>query len=164
MPIEIGSKAPDFTLMNQDRQPVTLSAALRTAGGAGVFSCRVQLGVPERDVHVSRLDRASWAQRSAQVFGVSTDTFFTLKAWARSAAVRVSAAERLQQGRHPTVRRRQSRHDRPEGHRQAGGVRHRSRRASFGTGRCWTTRGTSRITTRFGARIWPTPLGRAAQS
>ncbi|MGH9173668.1 MAG: redoxin domain-containing protein, partial [Vicinamibacterales bacterium] len=29
MSIEIGTKAPDFTLMNQDRQPVTLSTALQ---------------------------------------------------------------------------------------------------------------------------------------
>ena len=30
MPLDVGSKAPDFTLMNQDRQPVTLSKALAT--------------------------------------------------------------------------------------------------------------------------------------
>ena len=36
----------------------------------------------ERDVHLPRLDRDARRGRRHRCFGISTDTFFTLKAWA----------------------------------------------------------------------------------
>ena len=59
MSVDVGSKAPDFTLTNQDRQPVTLSGLQRQAGRARVLPGGVQLGVPEGAVHVPRLDGAA---------------------------------------------------------------------------------------------------------
>ena len=59
MSAEVGSKAPDFTLMNQDREPVTLSGLRGQAGGAGVFPGGVQQRLQEGAVHVPRLDGAA---------------------------------------------------------------------------------------------------------
>ncbi len=80
MPVVVGSDAPDFTLMNQDREPVTLSAArgrpVVLAFFPAAFSsvcttelCTLRDGLP-------RLNLAR-----AQVFGISVDTFFALKAF-----------------------------------------------------------------------------------
>jgi glutaredoxin-dependent peroxiredoxin len=80
MSADVGSKAPDFTLTNHDRQPVTLSAQrghpVVLAFFPAAFSsvCTKEL-CTFRD-SLARLNRAN-----AQVFGVSVDTFFTLKAF-----------------------------------------------------------------------------------
>src|SRR6185436_9991841 len=80
MPATLGSPAPDFTLTNQDRQPVTLSAQrghpVVLAFFPAAFSsvCTKEL-CTFRD-SLARLNRAS-----AQVYGISVDTFFTLKAF-----------------------------------------------------------------------------------
>jgi len=78
--IDVGAKAPDFTLTNQDREPVTLSALkgrpVVLAFFPAAFSsvCTKEL-CTFRD-SLSRLNAAR-----AQVFGISVDTFFTLKAF-----------------------------------------------------------------------------------
>jgi peroxiredoxin len=83
MAAEVGSKAPDFTLVNQDREPVTLSQQL--GGGnivlaffPGAFSgtCTKEM-CTLRDSFMATLNSLG-----AKVFGVTTDTFFALKAWA----------------------------------------------------------------------------------
>ncbi len=80
MAVDVGLPAPDFTLMNQDRQPVTLSGqrgkAVVLAFFPAAFSsvCTKEL-CTFRD-SLSRLNAAN-----AQVYGVSVDTFFTLKAF-----------------------------------------------------------------------------------
>ena len=80
MSIDVGSKAPDFTLMNQDRQPVSLSdhrghpVVLAFFFAAFSSVCSKEL-CTFRD-QLSRLNKAN-----AQVFGISVDTFFTLKAF-----------------------------------------------------------------------------------
>ena len=86
MAAEVGSSAPDFTLMNHERQPVTLSAL----GGAPVvlaffpaaFSsvCAKEM-CTFRD-SLARLNQAPGDKAgNAHVFGISVDTFFTLKAF-----------------------------------------------------------------------------------
>ena len=78
--VDVGSKAPDFTLMNQDRQPVTLSAErgrpVILAFFPAAFSsvCTKEL-CTFRDA-LGRLNAAN-----AQVYGISVDTFFALKAF-----------------------------------------------------------------------------------
>jgi glutaredoxin-dependent peroxiredoxin len=78
--VDVGSKAPDFTLMNQDRQPVTLSAdhgrPVILAFFPAAFSsvCTKEL-CTFRDA-LGRLNAAN-----AQVYGISVDTFFALKAF-----------------------------------------------------------------------------------
>jgi peroxiredoxin len=81
MSVEVGSKAPDFTLTNHDRQPVTLSEQrgrpVILAFFPAAFSsvCEKELCTFRDDI--GRLD----AVRKAQVYGISVDTFFTLKAF-----------------------------------------------------------------------------------
>jgi peroxiredoxin len=81
MPLEIGSKAPDFTLMNQDRQPVTLSNVLQKGPVVLAFVPAAFSSVCQTELCTFRDSLATLGASQAQVLGVSTDTFFTLKAW-----------------------------------------------------------------------------------
>jgi peroxiredoxin len=80
MSVDVGSAAPDFTLTNQDRQPVTLSqqrgkpVVLAFFPAAFSSVCQKEL-CTFRDA-IGKLNAAR-----AQVFGISVDTFFTLKAF-----------------------------------------------------------------------------------
>ena len=80
MSVDVGSNAPDFTLTDQDRRPVTLSAArgrpVVLAFFPAAFSsvCAKEL-CTFRD-HLAELNRGK-----AQVYGISVDTFFALKAF-----------------------------------------------------------------------------------
>ena len=80
MSTDVGSKAPDFTLMNQDRQPVTLSeqhgAPVVLAFFPAAFS-----SVCQKELCTFRDSMATLGQARAQVYGISVDTFFTLKAF-----------------------------------------------------------------------------------
>jgi glutaredoxin-dependent peroxiredoxin len=82
MPVEVGSKAPDFTLMNQDRQPVTLSAALENGPVVLAFVPAAFSSVCSNELCTFRDSIATLNAGAGQVLGISTDTFFTLKAWA----------------------------------------------------------------------------------
>src|SRR5437660_10176689 len=81
MSVDVGSKAPDFTLNNQDRQPVTLSeqrgrpVVLAFFPAAFSSVCATELCTFRDDL--GQLD----AVKKAQVYGISVDTFFTLKAF-----------------------------------------------------------------------------------
>jgi glutaredoxin-dependent peroxiredoxin len=83
MSVDVGTPAPDFTLTNQDREPVTLSGQrgkpVVLAFFPAAFSsvCTKEL-CTFRD-QLSRLNSAN-----AQVYGISVDTFFTLKAFQES--------------------------------------------------------------------------------
>jgi glutaredoxin-dependent peroxiredoxin len=82
MSVDAGSQAPDFTLVNQDRQPVTLSALLRNGPVVLAFFPGAFSSVCESELCTFRDSLATLDSSKAQVVGVSTDTFFTLKAWA----------------------------------------------------------------------------------
>jgi len=82
MSIDIGSRAPDFTLMNQDRQPVTLSAVLRNGPVVLAFAPAAFSSVCTTEMCTFRDSIATLNASNAQVLGISTDTFFALKAWA----------------------------------------------------------------------------------
>jgi glutaredoxin-dependent peroxiredoxin len=83
MAAETGSIAPDFTLPNQDREPVTLSKQrgrpIVLAFFPAAFSsvCQKEL-CTFRDA-LGQLDKLN--RMNAQVYGISVDTFFTLKAF-----------------------------------------------------------------------------------
>ncbi len=81
MPLNPGSKAPDFTLMNQDRQAVTLSTALANGPVVLAFFPAAFSSVCQQELCTFRDSMADLSAVKAQVMGVSTDTFFTLKAW-----------------------------------------------------------------------------------
>src|SRR5215213_8761879 len=80
MSVDVGSKAPDFTLMNQDREPVTLSGQ----GGHPVvlaFFPAAFSSVCTKELCTFRDSVAQLNKANAQVYGISVDTFFTLKAF-----------------------------------------------------------------------------------
>ena len=80
MPADVGSTAPDFTLMNQDRQPVTLSA-LRGSPVVLAFFPAAFSSVCTKELCTFRDSLSELNGAKAQVFGVSVDTFFSLKAF-----------------------------------------------------------------------------------
>jgi len=83
MAADIGSIAPDFTLTDHDRQPVTLGSlrgrpvVLAFIPAAFSSVCTKEM-CTFRDslAELNKLGRAA-----AQVYGISVDTFFTLKAF-----------------------------------------------------------------------------------
>ena len=83
MAVDVGTKAPDFTLMNQDRQPVTLSAERGKPVVLAFFPAAFS-SVCTKELCTFRDSLAKLNTAKAQVYGVSVDTFFTLKAFGDS--------------------------------------------------------------------------------
>ena len=80
MSVDVGSKAPDFTLTSQDRQPVTLSG-LRGKPVVLAFFPAAFSSVCQKEMCTFRDSMARLGDANAQVYGISVDTFFTLKAF-----------------------------------------------------------------------------------
>jgi peroxiredoxin len=80
MSADVGSTAPDFTLTNQERQPVKLSEQRGKPVVLAFFPAAFS-SVCTKELCTFRdsLERLNQAQ--AQVYGISVDTFFTLKAF-----------------------------------------------------------------------------------
>jgi glutaredoxin-dependent peroxiredoxin len=80
MSVDVGTPAPDFTLVDQDREPVTLSSQrgrpVVLAFFPGAFSATCI-----KELCTFRDQLAVFNQVGAQVYGVSVDTFFALKAF-----------------------------------------------------------------------------------
>ena len=80
MPVDVGSTAPDFTLTNQDRQPVTLSGQRGKPVVLAFFPAAFS-SVCTKELCTFRDSLAKLGRAKAQVYGISVDTFFTLKAF-----------------------------------------------------------------------------------
>jgi peroxiredoxin len=80
MAVDVGSKAPDFTLTNQDRQPVTLSEQKGRPVVLAFFPAAFS-SVCTKELCTFRDSLASLNKARAQVYGISVDTFFSLKAF-----------------------------------------------------------------------------------
>ena len=80
MAVDVGSKAPDFTLMNQDREPVTLSGERGHPVVLAFFPAAFS-GVCTKELCTFRDNLAKLNSAQAKVYGISVDTFFTLKAF-----------------------------------------------------------------------------------
>ena len=80
MSVDVGSTAPDFTLTDQDRQPVTLST-LRGKAAVLAFFPAAFSSVCTKEMCTFRDSIARLSKADAHVFGISVDTFFTLKAF-----------------------------------------------------------------------------------
>ena len=80
MPVDVGSKAPDFTLTNQDRQPVRLSEQRGKPVVLAFFPAAFS-SVCTKELCTFRDSLAKLGAAKAQVYGISVDTFFTLKAF-----------------------------------------------------------------------------------
>ncbi len=82
MAADVGAKAPDFTLPDQDRQQVTLSETLAKGPVVLAFFPAAFSGVCTKEMCTFRDSMAELNKVNAHVFGISVDTFFSLKAWA----------------------------------------------------------------------------------
>ena len=80
MAVDVGSKAPDFTLTNQDRQPVKLSEQKGQPVVLAFFPAAFS-SVCTKELCTFRDSMARLNSAKAQVYGVSVDTFFSLKAF-----------------------------------------------------------------------------------
>jgi len=80
MAVDVGSQAPDFTLTNQDRQPVKLSDQRGKPVVLAFFPAAFS-SVCTKELCTFRDSMARLNQTKAQVYGISVDTFFTLKAF-----------------------------------------------------------------------------------
>ena len=80
MSVDVGSKAPDFTLTNEERQPVKLSEQRGKPVVLAFFPAAFS-GVCTKELCTFRDSIGRLNQAHAQVYGISVDTFFTLKAF-----------------------------------------------------------------------------------
>ena len=84
MTIEVGGTAPDFTLMNQDREPVTLSTLVQGGPVVLAFFPAAFSGTCTAELCTFRDRLSAFDEVKAQVVGISVDTFFALKAFAEA--------------------------------------------------------------------------------
>ena len=82
MAADVGAKAPDFTLPNQENKPVTLSEQLQKGPVVLAFFPAAFSSVCTTEMCTFRDSAADLNKVNAQVLGVSVDTFFAQKAWA----------------------------------------------------------------------------------
>jgi len=80
MSATVGSKAPDFTLMNENREPVTLSSQKGHPVVLAFFPAAFS-GTCTKELCTFRDSMAKLNSAKAQVYGISVDTFFTLAAF-----------------------------------------------------------------------------------
>jgi peroxiredoxin len=81
MSVDVGAKAPEFTLPNQDREPVALSEQLKNGPVVLAFFPAAFSSVCQTEMCKLRDSASSLNSVNAKVLGISVDTFFTLKAW-----------------------------------------------------------------------------------
>jgi glutaredoxin-dependent peroxiredoxin len=82
MAVAVGSKAPDFTLVNEDREPIALSDELKKGNVILAFFPGAFSGTCTKEMCTVRDTMSRFRSLKASVLGISTDTFFALKAWA----------------------------------------------------------------------------------
>ncbi len=80
MAVDVGSKAPDFSLTDQERRPVKLSEQQGRPVVLAFFPAAFS-SVCTKELCTFRDSLARLNQAHAQVYGISVDTFFTLKAF-----------------------------------------------------------------------------------
>ena len=82
MAVEVGSEAPDFTLNDYNKQPVTLSSFRGSKSVLLVFYPFAFSGTCQGELCQLRDELGTYEDENVQVLGVSVDTSFALKAWA----------------------------------------------------------------------------------
>ena len=83
MAVEVGTQAPDFTLKDYNNQQVTLSSFRGASNVLLVFYPFAFSGTCRSELCQLRDELADYVAEDVQVLGVSVDTPFSLKAWAR---------------------------------------------------------------------------------
>lgn len=86
MSATVGSHAPDFTLPNQDRQPVTLSAAAGKNVVLAFFPAAFS-SVCQKELCYFRDQLGNLNSANATVYGISVDTPFALKEFSKQNAL-----------------------------------------------------------------------------
>jgi peroxiredoxin len=81
MAAEVGNKAPDFTLLDQERAAVKLSDQIGSANIVLAFFPGAFSSVCTKEMSTLRDSMSQLKGLGAKVYGISTDTFFALKAW-----------------------------------------------------------------------------------
>ena len=81
MAVDVGAHAPQFTLHNQNHEPVTLSDVLKKGPVVLAFLPGAFSGTCTAEMCNFRDSTGELDKLNAQVLGVSVDTFFALKAW-----------------------------------------------------------------------------------
>src|SRR5215212_1953873 len=81
MAAEVGSKAPDFSLVTGDREPLTLRDQIGKSNIVLAFFPGAFSGTCTNEMCTFRDSMSQLSALNARVLGISTDTFFTLKAW-----------------------------------------------------------------------------------
>jgi glutaredoxin-dependent peroxiredoxin len=84
MSIDVGAEAPDFTLMNQDREPVTLSTLVQNGPVVVAFFPAAFSSTCTDELCTFRDQLSALEGFGAQVVGISVDSFFALKAFSES--------------------------------------------------------------------------------
>ena len=82
MSAEVGAKAPEFTLPNQDKQPVSLSASAGKTVVLAFFPAAFT-SVCQKELCRFRDQLGELTTANATVFGISVDTPFALKEFAK---------------------------------------------------------------------------------
>jgi peroxiredoxin len=82
MAVEVGSKAPDFTLNDYNREQVSLESLRGDKAVLLVFYPFAFSGICTGELCQVRDELAEFANDKVQVVGVSVDTAFSLKKWA----------------------------------------------------------------------------------
>jgi peroxiredoxin len=82
MAVEVGSKAPDFTLKDYNNQQVSLSSFQGSKHVLLVFYPFAFSGICQGELCQLRDELADYSSADVQVLGVSVDTPYSLKAWA----------------------------------------------------------------------------------
>ncbi|RSM70284.1 peroxiredoxin [Kibdelosporangium aridum] len=82
MTVEVGTKAPDFTLNDYNKQPVTLSSFQGEKNVLLVFYPFAFSGKCQGELCQVRDELATYNDADVQVLGVSVDHVFALKTWA----------------------------------------------------------------------------------
>lgn len=78
MALKVGDKAPDFTLFNQDGEPVSLSS-FKGKNVVVLFFPAANTGACTKEMCTFRDELKVYEDLNAQVLGISVDTHFALK-------------------------------------------------------------------------------------
>jgi peroxiredoxin len=84
MALNVGDNAPDFTLKNTAGEDVTLSDAHQDSNVVLLFFPLAFTGVCTKEMCHMRDNLSQFEDLDAQVFGISVDSFFTLKQFKES--------------------------------------------------------------------------------
>lgn len=84
MTLDVGSKAPDFSLKDQNNQQVSLSAFANNQNVLLVFYPFAFSGICTGELCQVRDDLTQFQNADVQVLPISADPVFSLKAWAQA--------------------------------------------------------------------------------